>query len=142
AEQQNKWDLALAFIENGKNASFIAETLGIPQADVNTLIAAVNAQRTASRSSGGGPGTKNTKKNENYETVVYAARKMEDPESAQKYLERMVEMGKISAEEALDIFLVELGYSLDTAPAENNGGTIDIISKITGKDAAKSVNKK
>lgn len=53
AEQQNKWDLALAFIENGKNASFIAETLGIPQADVNTLIAAVNAQRTASRSSGG-----------------------------------------------------------------------------------------
>ena len=53
AEQQNKWDLALAFIEKGKNASFIAETLGIPQADVNTLIAAVNAQRTASRSSGG-----------------------------------------------------------------------------------------
>ncbi|MBQ3224409.1 MAG: hypothetical protein IJB42_01745 [Oscillospiraceae bacterium] len=142
AEKQSKWDLALTFIQNGKNASFISEVLGIPQADVNTLIAAVNAQRTASRSSGGGPGTKNTKKNENYETVVYAARKMEDPESAQKYLERMVEMGKISAEEALDIFLVELGYSLDTAPAENNGGTIDIISKITGKDAAKSVNKK
>ena len=142
AEKQSKWDLALTFIQNGKNASFISEVLGIPQADVNTLIAAVNAQRTASRSSGGGPGTKNTKKNENYETVVYAARKMEGPESAQKYLERMVEMGKISAEEALDIFLVELGYSLDTAPAENNGGTIDIISKITGKDAAKSVNKK
>lgn len=54
AEQQNKWDLAITFIENGKNASFIAETLGIPQADVNTLIAAVNAQRTASRSSSGG----------------------------------------------------------------------------------------
>lgn len=58
AEKKNKWDLALAFIENGKNASFIAETLGIPQADVNTLIAAVNAQRTASRSSGGGGGSK------------------------------------------------------------------------------------
>ncbi|MBE6965531.1 MAG: hypothetical protein E7441_05795 [Ruminococcaceae bacterium] len=58
AEQQNKWDLALAFIENGKNASFISEVLGIPQADVNTLIAAVNAQRTASRSSSGGGGSK------------------------------------------------------------------------------------
>lgn len=54
--QQNKWDIALAFIENGKNASFIAETLGIPQADVNTLIAAVNAQKTAKASSGGSSG--------------------------------------------------------------------------------------
>lgn len=57
AEQQNKWDLALAFVENGKNASFIAETLGIPQADVNTLIAAVNAQNKV-RASGGGSGSK------------------------------------------------------------------------------------
>ena len=58
AEKQNKWDLALAFIENGKNASFISEVLGIPQADVNTLIAAVNAQRTVRSSSGGGGGSK------------------------------------------------------------------------------------
>ena len=147
AEKQSKWDLALTFIQNGKNASFISEVLGIPQADVNTLIAAVNAQRTASRSSGGGSGNSSKKSNsseksDDYETVVYAARKMEDEESAQKYLENMVEMGKISAEEALDIFLVELGYSLDITQTENNGGTIDIISKITGKDAAKSVNKK
>lgn len=56
ATAQNKWDLAMAFIENGKNASFVAETLGIPQADVNTLIAAVNAQKAASSSGSGGSG--------------------------------------------------------------------------------------
>lgn len=53
AEKEKKWNLAMAFIENGKDASFIAETLDIPQDDVNTLIAAVNAQKTV-RSSGGG----------------------------------------------------------------------------------------
>ena len=55
ADAENKWNLAMAFIENGKNASFISETLGIPQADVNTLISAVNAQKKVSsggRSSG------------------------------------------------------------------------------------------
>jgi hypothetical protein len=50
-ERNNKWNLAMAFIEQGKSAPFIAETLGIPQEDVNTFIAAVNAQKAAS---GGG----------------------------------------------------------------------------------------
>lgn len=59
AAANNKWNLAMAFIENGKNASFISETLGIPQADVNTLIAAVNAQKSARYSGGGGSGGKN-----------------------------------------------------------------------------------
>ncbi len=59
AEANNKWNLAMAFIENGKNASFISETLGIPQADVNTLIAAVNAQKSVRSGGGGGSGGKN-----------------------------------------------------------------------------------
>lgn len=54
AEKNNKWNLAMAFIEQGKNASFISEALGIPQSDVNTYIAAVNAQQVARVSSGGG----------------------------------------------------------------------------------------
>ncbi len=54
AEKNNKWNLALMFIENGKDASFISETLGIPQADVNTLIAAVNADKNKASYGGGG----------------------------------------------------------------------------------------
>lgn len=57
SEAENKWNLAMAFIENGKNASFISETLGIPQADVNTLISAVNAQKKVSSGGGRSSGT-------------------------------------------------------------------------------------
>ena len=60
AADQNKYNLALTYIENGASAPFISEALGIPQTDVNTLIAAVKAQKAAAatvRSSGSGSGS-------------------------------------------------------------------------------------
>ncbi|MBQ2742302.1 MAG: hypothetical protein IJF32_05805 [Oscillospiraceae bacterium] len=64
AEADRKWELAMAFINEGKSASFIEEVLGIPQEDINTYIAAVNARKNAS-SGGGGSGIYKVAENEN-----------------------------------------------------------------------------
>jgi hypothetical protein len=47
AERERKQNLALAFIEEGAPASFISEYLGIPQEDVNSIIASRQAQKAA-----------------------------------------------------------------------------------------------
>ena len=89
-ERNNKWNLAMAFIEQGNNASFIAETLGIPQSDVNTFIAAVNAQKAAN-------GGRNTRYygdgNEN---------------NGASYVEQMLELG---SDEAVEEWLIRNDFS-------------------------------
>ncbi len=99
-EADNKYNLALTFIENGKNASFISETLGIPQADVNTLIAAVNAQKTA-RSSGSGGGSGGGKK---VDDVLSRMLSYEDDNMARAYLLSLNKYDEAERAEMMELY--------------------------------------
>lgn len=53
SDKEKKYDLALAFLENGISATFVADTLGIPQSDVDAMNAAVRAAQSAKVVKGG-----------------------------------------------------------------------------------------
>ncbi len=67
AKEQNKYNLALTFLENGMDSDFVIKTLGIPAEDVSAMASQIRNQRaqeaavamakaTRSGSSGGGSG--------------------------------------------------------------------------------------
>lgn len=70
AEQNNKWNLAMTFLKEGASAPFVSETLGIRQEDVNTLLAAVQAQQKAQYTSGGGGKKVNTEYVQNIANAI------------------------------------------------------------------------
>lgn len=121
-ERNNKWNLAMAFIEQGKSAPFIAETLGIPQDDINTFIAAVNAQKAASN---GGNRYYGNGGNEN---------------NGKSYVEQMLDLG---SDEAVEEWLIRNDFSskeqdtlralYEAAKMQNNKNNIETPANLASK---------
>ncbi len=97
AEENRKWQLAMLFIDNGKDASFISETLDISQEDVNTLISAVNAQKKVSCVGGGGSVVG---RDPMAESVISTMLSFGDDNTAREYL---LSLNKYDAEERAEM---------------------------------------
>lgn len=109
AREQNKYNLALTFLENGIDASFISEQLGIPSEDVARLADTVNTQIYAKLAS--------SKKSSGGMTASQLA-KIEEKKANTQYLTNVVAHWKTTGLD-IDTFIKDYGkvYGI-TSPAD------------------------
>ena len=103
AAEQNRYNLALAYLQAGASAPFVAETLGIPQKDVDALTSMIRADK-ATKARGGGSGSGGAKKTSKYYADVAGDAYSLDDDELEEFLQMSVIQGKISDSEAIQIF--------------------------------------
>ena len=99
AEKQNRYNLALAYLQAGASGSFVAETLGIPQKDVDTMIYAVQAANAKKASSKSGSGSAKAKISSAYDDIVKELWNVTDANEIEDMLDMYVAAKVITADE-------------------------------------------
>ena len=131
AAEQNRYNLALAYLQAGASAPFVAETLGIPQKDVDTLTSMIQAGKATKASGGGSGGGGGKKTNKYYADVADEAQYLDDDE-LEDYLQMNVDQGKISDNEAIQIYNDIIG---SRKPTTSGGIVQSAISGIRANEA-------
>ena len=109
-KEQNKYNLALTFLENGMDSEFVINTLGIPAEDVSAMASQIRNQRaqeaalamakaTRSGSSGGG---RETSKNTN--DVLATMLSFNDDSKARAYLLTLNKFDEAERDEMMELY--------------------------------------
>lgn len=110
AKEQNKYNLALTFLENGMDSDFVISTLGIPAEDVSAMASQIRNQRaqeaavamakaTRSGSSGGGNGT-----SKNTNDVLATMLSFNDDSKARAYLLTLNKFDEAERDEMMELY--------------------------------------
>lgn len=129
AKEENKYNLALTFLENGMDSDFVINTLGIPAEDVSAMASQIRNQRaqeaalamakaTRSGSSGGGSGT-----SKNTNDVLATMLSFNDDSKARAYLLTLNKFDEAERDEMMEIYKATKEATGKTTPEGNNGNT-------------------